>query len=398
MPQKVCFLHSGLTGAPAANTNVLGGLLAVLDACLVNGFNTVSVTSVTRVGSVVTVVTSTPHNFPVGFTVQIQGATPADYNDRWRVESVVDATTFTFNITGTPTTPATGTISAQFAPLGWTKPVAGTNTAIYRNDATEGLGHYLQVEDNNPHANSNQSVRVRGGIALTALDTGTLLTDQIQWNKSPSGSTHTWMLIGDNRRFYVILGQPAADSTLIRSHVLSHGAGDLSQAYSGDTNAFFVSKGTTAAPGWSDIFPWAAGFQNNASSYAQVFLLRTYTGLGTPVHAVTSSASPYTYYYQNGIFPSPLDNTVPMFPAACFEIPLPGNPTDANNGGGIYRGMIPGVLMPVCGAPFSLYNSQGFYFLDPTVVGGVTKRTVLMRYAGNVNARCLAFDLGPTWD
>lgn len=70
-----------------------------------------SVTSVTRSGSVVTVTTTAEHGYTVDDFVTLAGASQVDYNGEQRVYSVPTSTTFTFITTAEPATPATGTIT-----------------------------------------------------------------------------------------------------------------------------------------------------------------------------------------------------------------------------------------------------------------------------------------------
>lgn len=78
----------------------------------------ISVTSITRDGSVATVTTATNHGLEQCMFATISGAVETDYNIKARV-LVIDDTTFTYIVAGTPTTPATGTILSQGSiPLG----------------------------------------------------------------------------------------------------------------------------------------------------------------------------------------------------------------------------------------------------------------------------------------
>jgi hypothetical protein len=62
--------------------------------------------------SVVTVATAEEHQFGDGADIEIDGAVETDYNGTWTITRI-DASTFTFELpTVTPTTPATGTITA----------------------------------------------------------------------------------------------------------------------------------------------------------------------------------------------------------------------------------------------------------------------------------------------
>lgn len=72
-----------------------------------------SITSLTRSGSTVTATTSTAHNLATGITVTISGAVETEYNGSFEI-TVLGETTFSYEITTTPTTPATGTILAGY--------------------------------------------------------------------------------------------------------------------------------------------------------------------------------------------------------------------------------------------------------------------------------------------
>jgi hypothetical protein len=68
-----------------------------------------AVASLTRSGTTATLTTSTPHGFATGQKVVISGATQTAYNGAFTI-TVTNTTTFTYTVTGSPATPATGTI------------------------------------------------------------------------------------------------------------------------------------------------------------------------------------------------------------------------------------------------------------------------------------------------
>lgn len=70
-----------------------------------------AVTSITRSGYTATV-TQIAHGYAVGDEAFIDGCDPIAYNGLQTVQSVPTADTYTFTVNGTPTTPATGTITA----------------------------------------------------------------------------------------------------------------------------------------------------------------------------------------------------------------------------------------------------------------------------------------------
>lgn len=73
----------------------------------------VSVSTLTRVSQTCTCTTAAPHGLAVGDYVEIVGATQNEYNDIFTVTAVASSTIFTFECTGSPATPATGTITSR---------------------------------------------------------------------------------------------------------------------------------------------------------------------------------------------------------------------------------------------------------------------------------------------
>lgn len=73
-----------------------------------------NVTSITRSGTIATVVTTSEHNLASNVPVTIAGAVETEYNITDAAITVTGLSTFTYSVTGSPTTPATGTITAGF--------------------------------------------------------------------------------------------------------------------------------------------------------------------------------------------------------------------------------------------------------------------------------------------
>lgn len=74
--------------------------------------NSLSVSTMTRSGSTVTVTTAVDHELSSQTDVDISGAVETDYNGTHSI-NVTDSNIFTFTISATPSTPATGTILAD---------------------------------------------------------------------------------------------------------------------------------------------------------------------------------------------------------------------------------------------------------------------------------------------
>lgn len=69
--------------------------------------------TLTREGAVARGETEEPHRWGSGYSIVIAGAGQSEYNGTHTI-TVTGETTFTFAVTGTPTTPATGTITAAY--------------------------------------------------------------------------------------------------------------------------------------------------------------------------------------------------------------------------------------------------------------------------------------------
>lgn len=81
------------------------------NAAAVISLVSINITTLSRVGGLVTAVTATEHGFATGQTVTIVGAGQPEYNGP-QVIIVVSPTEFEYTIATTPLTPATGTITA----------------------------------------------------------------------------------------------------------------------------------------------------------------------------------------------------------------------------------------------------------------------------------------------
>lgn len=200
------------TGAPTL-TGQVGTLVTLLDACLKDGFNSKSVSSATQTAGVATLTFSGAHGYAVNDVIVISGANEAAWNDEFRVLTVADSTHLTFAIASGTTSPATGTLTAKIAPLGWTKPYSGTNKAAYL-PKSQYVQSYLRVQDDSstPTSASGRWAKLRGYESMSDVDTGTGLfptaaqsTNGLSLVKSSTSDStaRAWVLVGDGGLIYV---------------------------------------------------------------------------------------------------------------------------------------------------------------------------------------------------
>ena len=275
MPIKV--YRSQDLGAPVLSGQI-GQFITFLDAILVNGYNSVSVTSLTRSGSTATAVCAAPHGLSTGDVALVAGAGQTDYNVE-AVVTVVNGTTFTYDVAGAPTSPATGTITAKRAPLGYTKAFTGSNKAAYRANDPAGLRHYLRVQDDGGSSGGNRECRLWGYETMTDIDTGTGVYPttaqsangyyQIKSNTTDS-SQQAWCMVGDGKIFYLFVdySNPAAAGLSNSGTFYATVFGDIISYKAGDAYASVLSACTNA---------------NSTSS--------AYQGLGTQMTSVGSTTT-----------------------------------------------------------------------------------------------------------
>lgn len=197
MAQPVKWFASDMAGAPSC-TGQVGSLLAILDACLVNGFNLLTLDSLVIAGNVATG-TKAGHGYVLHQIVEIAGATPAGLNAQWRVASV-SGNTFTFATTGIADQTATGTISAKTVSAGWLKPYSGTNLGAYKSQHVASSQLCLRLDDTVALYAS-----ALGYETMSDINTGTNSFGPHYFKKSSAAdaTVRKWVLIADARGFYL---------------------------------------------------------------------------------------------------------------------------------------------------------------------------------------------------
>ena len=202
---NVKILRSTDYGAPILYGNA-GYMIPVLDACLVNGYGTLSVTSITHSSGVVTVTTASPHQLKDYSRQTIAGVTnDTAYNGEYII-TVTGASTFTYLKGGITQATGTGTVTTKSAGAGWTKEYSGTNLAAYRQGA--GNRMYLRIDDT-----TTLTCRAVGYEVMTAISTGTnpfptaaQFSGGLYFQKSSTAdatNAREWILIADDRQFFL---------------------------------------------------------------------------------------------------------------------------------------------------------------------------------------------------
>lgn len=376
MVQSVAVKHflSTDTGAPEL-TGAPGSMAAILNACLVTGYNASAVDSITRSGTTVTVNVSTGHGFEIGSVVEIANADQAEYNGAHRITTAT-ANDFEYELAAgvEPATPATGTIDCRQAPAGWECPFASGDSQrmAFKSAAIDATGMYLYVDDTN-----NQGTRrtgVKGYESMTDIDTGinpfpySSSDDKwLWWYKSTNEtSTRRWAVIADDKMFFVWRNRDDGNdySTL-------ECFGDLNSFVPADvyhclvTGNFSATEDKYCSMLCTIPFHYEPGAHINNSGVA---IARDYQGTAAGTIAgifngVVSVSSRSTY--SDRVCPVPLGYSGVTYPSPVSGsgyLVKPAGMVEVSGGLNLLRGELPGVYAPL--------NGDGWDNAVPQLIAG----------------------------
>ncbi len=384
-------------GAPVLSGSI-GALLSLLDACLVTGYGSSAITSITRSGSVATV-TKTAHGYRKHNRITISGATQTEYNGTFRVESVIDANTFTYNVTGTPATPATGSPVSMKTGAGWTKPYTGTNIAAFKQPASLASPMFFEVNDTN-----TQYGLLRGYETMTASVTGTgLFPTTAQrttggvglWKSQTADATaRPWVLICNGGTVWMWTNtNTSSDGT---GGVLS-GWGDCLSYKSADAyNKFVIGNGWTGSsqttPSSTYHFAPNLSIAMGQAAPTDHYMARSYTQSGTAIQMTKISdaakANGQTVMGCLGTnaltYPHPVDSGLYIAPVWFYEA-----------SSYLLRGEAPGLWNMLHNSPLTVYDT----FTGLAALPGKEFMALRCMPGGNQTSQncSVVFEISDTW-
>lgn len=369
MSASVKYYNSTMSGAPSLS-GTAGALIGVLDACLVNGFGSVTVDSLVVASNVATATVSAGHQFAMvgntGPVIRIAGASPSGLNGDWRV-TVTSSTVFTFATSGISDQTATGTITAKRAPAGFSTAFSGTNKAVYRSDDVTGTRLYCRIDDS-----TTTYARVRGYETMSDVDTGTgpFPTDAqmsgggyVYKSTAASSATRSWTLFSDERIVYFF-----CDATTGSQYVGGFIFGDVDSYLSPDAYSCLLLYSTSAS-GWSGLYAF--------NSTTGCVLARSYTQLGGSIFSSRYSHGKSAQMgsgYQS--YPAPVDNRIHLWPIECWESTT------------LVRGMMPGLWNP-------LHNASLAHGATETDIPQLSGRTLIAQIIYNSGQQAMLDLTGP---
>lgn len=324
-------------------TGTAGTLLALLKACLVDGYGANTVSVLTQSGGVATATCVNAHGIPLGTSAKrtISGANEAGYN----VEATVTSTgtsTFTYAVVGGTPAAATGTVSVKCAGSGWTKPIADSgNIGMFKQPAGSN-GFCLRVDDV-ATANVARVVAYESMASLAsganAFPTDVQFPSGLYMVKSASSDSveRAWVLYCNGPLFYLVVNQSSIADWSASSNM---GFGDFPSYRSGDVfNTILIGS---ANPSSHALQTLSASF---TSALVGHYVARTHAQTGTSVPC-NKGADSFKGAAQTSMgvagqaYPAPADGGLYVSPVWISE-----NST--------VRGVLPGIYAPLHARPLA---------------------------------------------
>jgi hypothetical protein len=347
------------------STGAVGGGLTVTDGCLVSGYSTAAITSITNTSSTVAtaVLTTADPTLVTGQWVTIASATgtnAAQYNGTWQI-TVISTTSFSYVTSGLTTT-ATGSPTYNKAPLGWAHPFsAGTHSQSYRSADTSSNRFYLQIDDNGARTGAGREISFYGAEVMSANDTVTSgqFPTAVQFangygmrkSTTADSTARAWTLIGDDRTFYWIPNSGDSVGSALQpmgfGYFIPFKSGDAYNTFVLGNAAFIASSNPAYLNGISMCYLSGTPGANGLS------IARLYTQTGS---AVAASMTGYSAVAPGGASPPGSNSNVALaYP----------NPPDSGmycaqmlvlDGTASLRGRMPGLYQPLHFVPFQNYD------------------------------------------
>ena len=335
---SVKHFHSGMVGAPVLS-GLAGSLAALLDACLVVGFDTKTATSLTVSGGVATLSYSGSHSATADSVVFVAGSSITSLNGDQKV--TVTAPGVVKFATDAADGTATGTITFKMAPTGMTSPFTGTNLRTYKSSVPASTGMILRLDDT-----ATYQSRVIGYESMSDINNGAgpfpsavLSATGGYWAKSwaATAAAVPWSIVADGQMFFInIAGNYTSNTSYVGNIV--RGFGDmLPRRPGGDPYACVLNchTDTTAIPA---VVTMTSPFSGSNSS-GKFYMPREYTGLGG---AVMLTCYPYVGTVNTL---SGADNRFGSFPGPFGELVLSAKylASAASGASAFVRAGVPGI-------------------------------------------------------
>lgn len=277
----VKFYTESMQGAGQTGDDAAGAMIAILKACLVDGFGALTPSALVwdDAKQLAKATFGNGHAYAVDSIIVCSGSAVADYNGEHRVIEI-DTNNIWFELDTVPLSDASGSISIKIAPLGWTITHANATNDILIFKPAGDLGNVSLRIDNTAFSGWSGSYARLMKVAMVENVTDINTYDTIfehRWPATGKYSDKKWDLVGDNRMIFFMpeYGLPKNQAGFYAGYIDTLRAGDR---YHFIINHIEVSDATHALNNWSQLaggFPTYTQFARNFGTSGQV-LARKY--------------------------------------------------------------------------------------------------------------------------
>lgn len=220
-------------------------IVNLLEKCLGIGFNSKSVSTLSRTSTIATATYDSPHGYVVNQIIDLSSVNETGWNDRWQVATVPGGTSLTFavpvELNASPTgSPVTITAPAWKNPAwsGNVKFYTGTGKAAFKILDPAGSGYFLRVLDT-----FGTYAQLRGYSSMSNVDTGTGgfydSNEQFLYRSNVANTTpRRWRVVADSR--FVMVFMIWHDASYRTNVVEGSWFGDVVPFSSGSANAHSI--------------------------------------------------------------------------------------------------------------------------------------------------------------
>jgi hypothetical protein len=349
MSNKVKYFNSALhTGMGTWIPDNANSVLSIIKACLNTGFNSKTVSTITRSGSTATCTTTTTHNYVTGQTLLLESTGITEYNGEFTITVPTgSANTFTFTVTGTPGTANAGT--CKVAPLGWDEVYTGTNKSVFRSPNVLSPRAYYRFEDpatitvtrNESMAATNftgKAVKVEVYDTMSSVDVGNEVQcwGYIQKGRNTANTNpQNIIIVGDDRGFFLFM---ESENLTAPKYWIPQYFGDWISPSGMDAWCYGmhcrlgIAGATNAMDNTTYISSYMGTLAFSTTVACQLQFARSWNGIYPGEMGVICSMYSGTYLGTSLTYPNPVDQGAYGFPVLV-----------GTSSGGI-RGIYPGLL------------------------------------------------------
>lgn len=405
------WMHSGQLGATVLNalaSTPNGEMLKMLDACLVDGFNIQTVSSIAINGSDVVLTFGLPHGYALKQKITVSGSDDPLLNGSHRIISqTID--TVTLKISGVTNT--AGIVKTKVSPLGFESVIGNSKPLIrgYRSKDPTSTKTVLHLDMSYPEGagyNSAYPARRAMVTACTGIDEAgapigdyfaaihnrpTNVNGSLFWHEArdysktrsvDSSSPLSWVIIGNGRYFYFFHSWYAAHRQMRDFYAF----GDMNRLGVSDQHCCILKAGEAPNDDITGVYYAFNGAQVStyeSDSYRTGYFIGNSSGSPIPVGASTGYAGMTTvntgsgYKNQAGYQRiNPITGSLMLVPAYAYTLE------------GI-RARMPRLMI----LPFNIDGKS----LDLSIIDDVLFIAVAAHYLSESHQQyqgCFAFDMG----